>query len=127
MTWYLAGKGYPRPETVLKLAEVLDLDPKDLERDHGKPGYPSLPPPFVWGDAPRGEPMPPGAGKAGTEHPPHHTTAAFSFRLNKRGRVHFSYSVEVDTEMAIRLMDAIRAVDPTLEGETFSDDGDAPA
>jgi hypothetical protein len=48
MTHYLAGRGYPRPETVLKLAEVLGLDPKDLERE---PGKAALPPPFVWGDA----------------------------------------------------------------------------
>jgi hypothetical protein len=124
MTHYLAGKGYPRPETVLKLAEVLGLDPKDLEREYDKAAPPR---PFVWGNAAgSGESRPtwqaPEAPATGATHPPHHAAAAFSFRLNKRGRVHFSYSVEVDTEMAIRLMDAIRAVDPTLEGEIPSAD-----
>jgi hypothetical protein len=104
MTHYLAGTSYPRPETLARLAEVLDLDPKDLERD-------------ALGVLPNGVTSLPVYRAAHAAPGPRHDTPAFQFRLNKRGRVLFSYSVEVDTETAVRLMDAIRAVDPTLEGD----------
>jgi hypothetical protein len=114
MTHYLAGRGYPRPETVLKLAEVLGLDPKDLERE---PGKAAIPPPFVWGDAgpsPASGQQPASEGTGAPVPSPSRTpgTSAFRFDVQTLGRVHFHYDKLVDMRLAIRLFDAIRAIDP---------------
>ena len=124
MTHYLSGKGYPRPETVLKLAEVLDLDPKDLEREYDKSAAP-----FSW---PASDPPPPPVNRlfdptAATEHT--HTVTAFEFKVRKFGRVFFSYNKEVDMRLAMLLFDAIRAVDPDFSPSTpgASEDDEDPS
>ena len=124
MTWYLAGRGYPRPETVAKLAEVLDLDPADLEREYDKATVTVA--------------VTPGAGKTNTTYDMLHAAAvadlaqpatAFEFKVRKFGRVFFSYNKEVDMRLAMLLFDAIRAVDPDFSPSTpvASEDDEDPS
>ena len=124
MTHYLGGKGYPRPETVLKLAEVLDLDPKDLEREYDKSTTP-----FSW-PAPESAPPPVNrlfnpTAAADLAQP----ATAFEFKVRKFGRVFFSYNKEVDMRLAMLLFDAIRAVDPDFSPATpvASEDDEDPS
>jgi hypothetical protein len=119
MTWYMAGKGYPRPETVPRLAEVLDLDPKDLERGyngntsgHAGTGVTSLP-------AYR-------AAREPTTHGVEPGTAPFTFTVLPDRDVLVDFHLKLDGVSAMRLLDTISALIPELRRETPSETDDAP-
>lgn len=100
MTHYLAGKAYPRPETVLTLAEVLDLDPSDLEREMYKlTGSP--------GDAARVPPPQPAPSEP----------KAFTFDVRGPRRVFLSFNMELDLDIAMKVFDAIRGIVPAFTSE----------
>jgi hypothetical protein len=114
MTQYLAGKGYPRPETVTKLAEVLDLDPRDLEREHNK----------SVSTAARSSP-----GQGWTMEPtanPATPSGSFEFRVKGFGRVHVAYEKDVDMAFAIKLFDFLRTEDPDFNSPAPDPDDEPP-
>jgi transcriptional regulator with XRE-family HTH domain len=114
MTHYMRGKSYPRPDIVTKLAQVLDLDPKDLERE--APGA-----------------LPNGVTSLPVYRAAHHGAAArdtepsaFTFDVKNFGQVDFPYNKRVDMRLAMRLFDAIRAVDPDFDPGPLPSDDDTP-
>jgi hypothetical protein len=125
MTHYLRGHGYPRPETVAKLAEILDLDPKDLEREPGKTRSQSqAQSQTTSGPTVAAEPRH-AEGLAAARVPQPTPPSAFRFDVKDFGMVHFSYNKTVNMRLAMRLFDAIRAVDPDFNSETPLDPNEA--
>jgi hypothetical protein len=106
MTHYLSGKGYPRPETVTKLAEVLDLDPADLAREDNRtaslerPGVTSLPNYRAARE--------PGPQDAVSDEAP------FTFTVLPDRAVQVDFRMKMDGPSAMRLFDLIRTLIPEL-------------
>jgi hypothetical protein len=117
MTWYLAGRGYPRPETVAKLAQVLDLDPADLEREYDK-AVPSGAEPIP---SPVNRLYDAAAVAAAGPHP-----TPFTLTLLPDRDVLVTFHMKMDGPSAMRFLDAVRALIPELN-HVVPADGDDPA
>jgi hypothetical protein len=104
MTHYLAGQGYPRPETVAKLAEVLGIDPRDLEREATNTTVTEL------RTRANSVSLSPEAGAM--------RSGSFEFKVRAFGRVHITFDKDVDMRFAIELFDFIRARDPDFNHTT---------